>query len=73
MVGVKFKPAAITHVFHLNMGELTEKVLPLSQVDNSLLHSFQNKVVSGSSHNGMIEMATQWLIKNSGHINLEGS
>ncbi len=73
MVGVKFKPAAITHVLHLNMGDLTEKVLPLSEVDNSLLHRFEKNVVNAASFNEMIETATEWLTKNSGEINPEAS
>lgn len=37
MIGIKFKPTSIAHLFGLNMKQFTDKVVPLSTIDNAAL------------------------------------
>ncbi len=48
MVGIKFKPAALAHLFELNMAEYTNHVVPLQQVIgksfNTAIESLRNSI-----------------------------
>ena len=63
MVGIKFKPSALTQLFGLKMTEFTNKVLVLQDVVGNKLDSLENKVRAARHHAQIIDALENGLKK----------
>lgn len=61
LFGIKFKPAAVTHLFGLSMDKLTDKVIPLSEVKIRSLQLLEKNIDLSSGHTSMVATAEKYL------------
>lgn len=59
--GIKFKPAALTHLFNLSMGLLTDKVVALTSVKSRSLQLLEKNIDFNSGHTSMVITAERYL------------
>ncbi len=60
--GIKFKPAALTHLFDISMSELADKVIPLNSLKLYGLQSLQKDIQASSGHTAMVASAKKYLL-----------
>ncbi len=73
IVGIKFKPAAIRHLFDLNMSDFTERVVPLAAVDNKFLRTLEERVFNTATYTNMIDAASGFLVDIARQTTVESS
>jgi AraC-like DNA-binding protein len=55
--GIKFKPAAITHLLHISMQNFTDKVVGLSELNNSFLDKLEKKMLEATDSESRVQIA----------------
>src|SRR5690349_10915160 len=60
---VKFQPAAVTHLFGIEMDGLTDKVIPIRETGNAKLNDFQQSIFSTRDHHEMIRAADKYFLE----------
>jgi len=61
VLGIKLKPAAITHLFNISMRELTDKVVPLKTNVTGYLDEMEEEVFKTNDHTSMIGVVNRYL------------
>lgn len=56
ILGIKFKPAALTHLFNISMNELTNRVVEISSVHQKNLENLENSLKAADSHSQRIDI-----------------
>lgn len=60
MLGIKFRPSALTHLFDLDMGLLTDKVIPVESKIGNQLNEIILIVQSGKDHSEKVRWIDMW-------------
>ena len=60
MLGIKFRPSALTHLFGLDMGLLTDKVIPVGSKVGNQLNEIIMIVQSGKDHSEKVRLIDMW-------------
>lgn len=63
VLGIKFRPAAISALFGIDMYPLTDRVVPLRTLHNPELKIVEDLVKRGDNHNERIKAVSEYLLK----------
>ena len=56
ILGIKFRPAALTHLFAISMNELTNRVVDLSSVHREILETLEKSLKAADNHSQRIDI-----------------
>lgn len=70
MFGIKFHPAALSHLFGLNMVELTDRVVPLQTVVGKLFRGVEAAVQNEISIEDFVQMLNQFFSERTTHLSV---
>jgi len=68
IMGIKFKPTALTAIFGVSMDSLTDRVVPLTSLDISSLNELETLILAAGDYEQMVSFANQHLIKTTAKI-----